>query len=148
MSEERYLSRVKVIVNMYDLENDSDFFIEQDFEECVNSAIEEIEELGAEVMTINFSVKVSGVTLVKMADIEFSLTEEQLGVTKAPEVPKLAETAKKITEEVFDYVQAKSEQGLEPAEIVKLFADDGQKISEFTVRKMLNTAKFSEYYAK
>lgn len=144
---EKYISRVKAVVNSYDLELDSDLVVEQDFEESVNDAIEEVEALGAEVMTINFSNHLTGLTLVKIADIEFSLTQEQLSVVNGPAVPVLAEGSKKITEAVFNFMHLKSEEGLEPKEIVAIFVDNDQRVSEFTVRKVLSINTFSEYYA-
>ncbi len=146
MNDERYLSRVRVVVNTYDLEEDDDVVMESDFESAVNFAIEEIEALGAEIMVINFSTHVSGTILVKTADIEFALTQTQLTATQKPDFPTLSDGSKIINADVFEFIHAKFDEGMSAREIVNAFADHEQRISKFTVMKVLKTSSFDEYY--
>lgn len=147
MSSKKYIARMSCIVSMFDLAKDADSFIEEDFQNTLNEELESIESLGAEVMDISVNTLIAGEKLIKVADIEYSLTEEQYKAADKTGVPELNEgSGNKITVEVFEFIHLKSEEGLEPKEIRELFEGEKQKISNWTIRKVLNTEGFENYY--
>lgn len=150
--------RVKSVVNTYDIYEHDDETIEKSFEESVNTVLAELEEAGHNVINIGLTTQVTCDTLLKCCDIHYKLAEqhseeepekeeieEEAPVVMRPrkEVPEVGEHPRKVTEEVFNFIQAKYESGSTEDEIVDLFVD---KLSIYTIKKVLKTNTFSEYY--
>jgi hypothetical protein len=69
--------RVKTVVNKFNLNKDSDVFIEDSFASEVNIAILDLEDMDFDVLSVDVSTLLSNDILIKTADITYNLTEEQ-----------------------------------------------------------------------
>lgn len=141
------LTRVRSVVNTYDVTQENDAEIEVSFTEAVNDSLRELESEGCEIGEIQTSTYLSGEMLVKSADITFT-SEEEVDFEddeEVEEVPTLGAGRKKVTREVYNFVKDKLDEGYESREIVEMF--DGQ-LSTWTINKIANTRSFSRYYAK
>lgn len=158
--------RVKSVVNIYNLKRDSDLEIEDSFAAAVTVAVIELEDLDYEVVDINVTSLLSEGTLVKTADIMYTLTDEQAGCelddecedefededdepvkekpTKIVVVPAVGKLPRKVNEAVFSFVHDMAGK-YTPEETAEFFAG---KLSVWTIKKILTVDTFDSYYVE
>ncbi len=148
--------RIKSVVNVYDIIKDKDNFIEETFEEAINSAMDVLEESKCTIEKVVFSTLTADAKLIKTADILYTYVESddvkapaKEGPSKederVPVTPSVGRHPRKVTEEIFDFVHNMFEQDYTLEEITDFFEG---KLSLYTVRKVKNTVKYDDYYQK